>query len=614
MKTSHWLVMLTTALAWVSCTDGLFKRCPTGTECGAGEVCLDAVCVVRGDGDAGSAGGLAGGAAGGAAGGTSGGTSGGASGGTAGGLGTDDAGPSVQVRLVSSPPAIDIIPAATLEPRFRRDDEVLVEVWSNDTDVDPAQTRVLVGAEDVRFTPEEPCDAGAVCSRVRVRLADVELPAIEATLGLRARMVDRAGNTSSVPLDGGVPATRLAWARELCRACSLAGPALTPVGTLLVVANNRNDAGSDLIEFAPDGGERSRRLTIEAQAVSTIVTGPTPQTWTAVLTRRPTPRNAVSSTYGFYPSGGDGGVCAGLLNASQDFDLDIPALADPGSLNASVIGIQTYVGNGVRLGRFRPDLCRGINMGEVGQINNARFPSNIVLSSGTGSGRGYLLDVGNGLTSFERGMNADPGLPLVRGARFDAGVVGLALVSGGAPSELAFTTENELVLTRFPSLVDRVPGTAFSRPIAIDGGVVVVAGTGAHLRTYSWLSDGGVTEFSQRLNGFSSAPRPVAPIAGSSELYAMDNNTVVYAIDRSDGGVSTFGRPRDVELGAPAGEPTLWCRRGRPNALFAFTTSNGYLVALLVDSARVDGNAPWPMPFHDTQNTNAADTVERACP
>lgn len=612
MKTSHRLVMLTTALAWVSCTDGLFKRCPTGTECGTGEVCLDAVCVVQVDGDAGSAGGLAGGAAGGASGGMSGGTSGG----SAGGVGPDDAGPSVQVRLVSSPPAIDIIPASVLEPRFRRDDEVLVEVWSNDTDVDPAQTRVLMGVGDVRFTPEGPCDAGAVCARVRVRLANVELPAIEATLELRARMVDRAGNGTSVPLDGGVPTTRLAWARPLCQGCRLTGPALSPAGTLLVVAATGADAG-ELFELAADGGTVSRKPTIDAQFLSSIATGTAPQMWSAVLTRQGV-RFSRNMAYGFYPSQGTESFCEGSSNlSSTNRDMaDAPALVDPGSPQASVIGIRNYTGLGSQLGRYGPTRCPGSPSGEVEGIRNVGFPSNIVISRATGMATGYILDVERGLTSFTRNDRTNPGMVTnsMPSATFDAGVVGLAFIAEGTTPELAFTTQNELVLTRFPSSVNRVAGTSFSRPIAIDGGVVVVEGMGAQLRTFSRLSDGGVTDFGQRLSGFSSSPRPAAPIAGSSELYAIDDNTVVYAIRRSDGGVSTFERPRDVQLGMREGEPTLWCRRGRSNALFTFTTSTGYLVALIVDSARVDGNAPWPLPFHDTQNTNAADTVERACP
>ncbi len=529
-------------------------------------------------------------------------------------MGSDDAGPAVQVRLVSVPPAIDIDPdAGALAPRFRRDDEVFVDVWTNETDVDPSRTQVLVGAEAVPFSRDEFCDAGVQCARIRVRLASVAVAATDVDLPVQARMVDFAGNVGSVELDGGLPTTRLAWARGLCQACPLVGPALSPAGTLLVVVSNRADAG-ELVEVAPDGGEVSRRDTIHAQFLSSIATGNSNSQWSAVVTRQRVPSDR-NPAYGFYSSHGSTSLCEGTSQLSgTNWNLvDAPALADPASMNASVIGIQTYLGNAFLLSRNSPTMCGTTG---VPNIKNAGFPANIVLSSGAASGRGYVLDVAQGLTSFVRNVNGDPGMTLTRSpATFDAGVVGLAFVAAGAQPELAFTTENELVVTRFPSLVTRVAGTAFSRPIAVDGGVVVVDGATSQVRAFTRLADGGLAERSLGLSGFPLfTPRPAAALAGSSELYAMDDSTAVFAIHPADGGVVKFGRPRGLMLGNRAGEPTLWCRPGRSNALFAFTTTTGYLVALIVDSNRVDPNATWPMAFHDTQRTNAADTVEPPCP
>jgi hypothetical protein len=380
------------------------------------------------------------------------------------------------------------------------------------------------------------------------------------------------------------------------------------------VVEQGEDAGR-LLEFADDGRTLSSKPTLAAEFLSTVVTGATRQSWSAVVTRQLVLARR-NPAYGFYASQGSTGLCEGTNNLSpgnRDF-IDAPALADPGSSNASVIGFRNYTGFGLRLVRSGPGQCLGINNGEVPGLKNEGFPANVVLSAGSGNGTGYVLDVEQGLTSFLRASNSNPDMMLTRlGVTYDAGVVGLAFTGTAQQPQLAFATRNELVITS-PPLVHRVPGSSFSRPTATADGVIVVDGANGQLRTFSTWADSGIAERLPALGGLPMAQRPAAAIAGSTELYALADSTSVFAIRRSDGGVTTLAPPREIEFGRRLGEPTLWCRSGRSNALLAFTTSTGSLVALIVDSPRVDPSAPWPLPFHDTQNSNAADTMERLCP
>jgi hypothetical protein len=128
-------------------------------------------------------------------------------GGSAGGPAPDDAGPAVQVRLVSQAPEVDLGSNAggSAGRRFRRDDEVLVEVWTNDVDVEPSSARAWLGDGGVSFTGGGPCDAGATCVRIMLRLAEAEVPATEADLVVWAELRDRSGNAGVNQLED-VPA------------------------------------------------------------------------------------------------------------------------------------------------------------------------------------------------------------------------------------------------------------------------------------------------------------------------------------------------------------------------------------------------------------------------
>jgi len=521
------------------------------------------------------------------------------------------------------PPVAAADPSLISPPigHFLRDGRIELQLTSNTPQVDPLSSFVRV--KGVQFANSQPCDAGTFCARFAIPLASIPQTAMTETFEVTGSLSGQSGTRGSGTLDGGITVTRFKWARQVCGSvnCLVASPAVTPAGSLVVVAN-QPDGGGELVELTLDAGTHYRRPSIAAMgAIGVGSINPPGNDWNIVLTRQ-TRRFGLSPTvpgFGFYDSSGaQVFVCEGSSNQGT---IDVPALVERGSTSLSVIGFQTYAGNLVGLGRFGRDAtqCLPVDSVEVMGVANGGMPGNVVVTSASGEGRGYYLDVTAGLTRFQRTSgDPRPRTPLVRGPTFDAGVLGLALARGaqGGNDALAFATSNELVIVNFPDTgapgLVRIPGAQFSSPVLLNPGVAVVdLAPLARLRVFGF--DGGLIEASVALSGYRTGGRPTSPIAASGGIvYVADGDTNVFALNLSDGGVDRYAT--GLTFTSTAAAPTLVCQRGTGTGLFISTTTSGYVTATIVDSPTLDPTAPWPKAFHDTANTGVSDTPEPPCP
>ena len=535
--------------------------------------------------------------------------------------------------VVLMPPTVTLQPQAAAmrnaddtdldgTPRWKKSDQALVQVEADRQLVaiqsaDFANSGVTVSAACTRA-----CGLGKFCSCFAVDLARQPLMtgvgSIFGTVQIGLlRATDLLGNVNSAIAPQNLEVTRLKWRREVSLTATAVptGVAVAPNG--LVVVGASTGATGVLKAYMPDGGLAWTNTYVSEAITAGPVLG-TQGVYFGVT--NPTAMTASIRRVGVMDGIGAQNFCGNLT--AQTFSGDL-ALASPGAAEV-VVAVRSDV--------------------VLAPTTASCIPAAIVPSPGTPGAANRPSVVAAGTEAFV-GMgqrapiwkftNADS-TPVAAGNKstttlFPSNLflVGSNLVGGGGPTVGgAFAFLSTGVLTG--STVNATPG---SDP----GGAATVGGTSSAPVVFYGDSAGSqrrvaldpvVPAFgaaSAGVLGTMSLADRAAVVGRGGRLYVVGSDGVLRVLNAASLAEewrwdSAFPTTAISQLNLDINRDTaIACATAGPSGVLyvaASTSAVTRLYAVLVDSAGLDGNAPWPRHQHDPANTGnpATSLAPWTCP
>lgn len=504
---------------------------------------------------------------------------------------------------------------------YRRDDSLVVEVTSNDADVDAATVQVALRhqgtASGLSVTTGTSCPSPTTvfCRRFPVELWRVPFEAIRGQVDVSVAGRDSRGNAQAASSTGGTfHLTRWRWSTRITNGSIRASPAMTNQGHLAVGVTSGSDPGVTLL--SADGGVSWRAGSASVEASPAV--GANHVGTEFVFFQQRDARDALVAAS--VSSGLEEPHC-GQVSSNTALGLSLAVVGD-GSGEVGVVGTQKSNDGGIRIAVARPfsssNTCSG------SPALDGAFPGNLV-HDGVDTivypdSTGRLTK--RPLTTSGFGMAAQ-----FPPASLGSGVVnGLALLSGG--TQVAGGGGGPGVGALFSFAIATGSGTTVVAATPVTAPVVTHAGdliagfrVGSALEVRRYTSGG-----MQVGTGLStSASFPVAnpgvssPLLGADDgLFFVANSGYVVAARQSTLGLRYQGlAASSLNLGVVSASPTLDCNRDHPGSstgILYFATENGHVVSLIVDSRGLDATAQWPKYQHDVRNTGNAGTPLLACP
>lgn len=461
------------------------------------------------------------------------------------------------------------------------------------------------------------CDAGTcACFAIDLAAPQWTANALSQTFPIDAHAEDLAGNLSTA--DAGVAVTRLRWQTNVNTGVGYpkASPAIGKDGTVFVGTSTGItaldpsngaviwDAGVGDVQASPAYGEESGNAYLFVAAN----VGTTTTLW-----------GLNAATGAAVP-----GVCGGTGQTFVSLTLQQLDVAGQGHLAATVL---TNKGAAVAsLESFVPALTSCPQTTDTTSIADGKYPGNLVsfgssvwLPTATAKVRRYDFASGTwgvNLTTQPSGFPVDlAGVGTINAlALLQQGTKVAGSGGGGAGVgqvfQLPSTGGDGGTDWRFPAVTNT--GPAGGPAIGLDGGEIYFG------------FDDGVNPAVELIGQFPASV--TATVASSSFVQAtpvLGTNNLVYS-------VSTAGRliVSDRTLGAALwfvdglgtgieASPNLGCNKQRPSGpgLLYVAVPNSPLMAIIVDSDKLDSTADWPKYQHDAQNTgNFASTTNLDCP
>lgn len=536
--------------------------------------------------------------------------------------------------VVLTPPSVTLYPqVAPLRPaddtdldgapRWKKSEVALVQVEADRRLVAIQPSDFTNAGVSVSMACTRSCGGGKFCSCFAVDLARQALAApagsIFGTVSLSLLQVtDSLGNVNATIAPQNFEVTRLKWRREVSSTVSSSPTAVVVAQTGVVVVGASTGASSILKAYSPDGG----LAWLNTYAGEAITAGPVLGTQGLYFgVTNPSLMTASIRRVGLSDGSGAQNLCGNLTALSFSGDL---ALVSPGASEVVVA--------------VRSD-------GVLAPSTASCIPAAIAPSPGTPSAANRPTIVASGTEAFV-GMGqrapiwkftAADSLPVAAGSKstttlFPANlfVIGSNLVGGGGGGPTVggvFAFLSAGVLSG--NTINATPG---SDP----GGAATVGGTSSTPVVFYGDSAG-----SQRRVALD----PVTPAFGVSaagvlgtmsladratvlgrggRLYAVGSDGVLRVSSattlaeewRWDSAFPTSAISQ-LNLDLNRDSPTP-CVAGQPGVLYvaASTSAITRLYAVLVDSAGLDANAPWPRHQHDPANTGnpATSLTPWTCP
>jgi hypothetical protein len=471
---------------------------------------------------------------------------------------------------------------------------------------------------------QRPCPDGGHCACFQVDLAQRSLVmspgAINGTVGLALNPVqDIYGNPSLPTSPATIEVTRFKWVRTL----SVDGSALptaiaiTPTGTVLVGANTSSTAS--LMAFRPDG----RTLWQDTTSYFQFRAGPLVGTQGIYLglsvpergdlLRRvdlngQSPRDVCGDSAGLFTLSSPGLALAALGPNETIWAVRVGGADGNYALRAEPLSGVCISSPPLSAGGRSEVAVSGQEVLVGGRQSSPVTLLSTELDGGVISTRGTLLTqpvIPQSLFALGPGLWGGAGDPngggvFVFSSPADGGTLSGTVASvrwqrnGGGPGVAGGTRARPIIYA------GTVEGDVVARPVDVEGGRV--AEDGGLMRTVSPLE-------------YQTSHAPLLGRGG--RLYLLGRRGVLRSVDAASlaqewfwtvpaalaSGFDTSNATElNLDLNRDAADP---CGAGQPGVLyFATSSSSGArLWAILVDSAGVDRNAPWPRAQHDPANS-----------
>ncbi len=479
----------------------------------------------------------------------------------------------------------------------RRDARVGIVVTSSDMDILASSLAVAVTCDAGHVWDAgvgTACDAGLFCRRYELDVAGQPLAAFSAGVEVRAQVADAVGNVA-LASPAGFEVTRWKWAVQVAPNLAIEGsPAIGDGGTLYVPMTAPGTGG--LFAVAPNA------------SVVPLVQN---------VTIRGSPVVARTNTSEFvgYPSasgtgGGISSVGGSTCGSAATENVTSLAVLSDGLATARLVGVSATTATR-RLMAVEPSIGCAESLPSVPPT---AFPANVVVAGSvvhypSGSGRIQSWQVGSTSLGPEiivgagtvYGVSLVDGGANIAGGGGGAGVGRLFVVArdGGTVSGLNNSTHVSGVAVGATSLFAVVQDNNESGVLArfdLSGNVTGDAGYGYPFPT-------------------GRIPGATTPVLGWGErVYQVSSEGHVLSASQQTL-VSDWRSPSPM-LGEVVASPTLDCNRersGTSTGVLYFGTTQGWLVAYVVDSPGLDPTAQWAKYQHDARNTGNV-SVPITCP
>lgn len=544
---------------------------------------------------------------------------------------TDTIGPGLSLAVVGTPSygtaTSDFLPTAPgAGAAWRKDEVIVVEVTSDDTDVDAATVQVTARhAASPVFTvtaAAQACPASSkpYCRRYDVDLSRVTMQDFAGTVVVSASAKD-VRNNQGMTATTNVSVTRWQWARRVTTN-TVQGIRTTPAlasGGIVITGVNAGMANG-LVGVSPTGaiawGPTNDGPVEASPAVGKDNTNVEYALYQVGSTTAPV--KAVSTASG----SGVGSTCAGNSSTASKGSL---AILRNGTADVMGVGVQPASSANRAVANLpAATACR--DTGTTAPYATVQFPGNLAATGdsaywvgGNGSLRGTYWQtntlVAHPTNTAVGGVGQVNGLVVLPG--------GSRVAGGGGPGI------GKLFAFDVPGGTDAWPtatalSTPVSGPLVLSAGNVVAAlrDGSDRVRVISVGGSNGVEiarssalQVSTIASSFTANQVPT-PVAGKGGLlYVIDEAGRMFVLPQAFTGSTQATWAVELPTavaGAVSASPTLDCNRRRPmsqTGVLYLATESGWLVSYLVDSTGLDDTAPWPKYQRDGWNTGNASTT-----
>lgn len=488
---------------------------------------------------------------------------------------------------------------------YRRDDEVVVTLSSNDADIDASASAVtasIAGGTSATFaiTPATGCGA-SYCAAATVNLWQIPMAAARGTLTVTATVRDTAGNEATAQKSADV--TRWKWMNSVPGTAVIGSPPLDSRGNLYI---GYSTAASGWIRsLNPEG--RLRWIRSGGGAVTASGAVGDADGGEVVVFGEQSGANSTLAALDVR----DGGTVASCGAYSGTFRGSIALTSTTLSTEVKESAFAHVSGNGGRVVAFRIGAGTGddcITLSGVGAMPTD--PTSIVtrgddayFGDSLGQVAGYRFN--NGAWSAQANWPSDAGLFTRALAVHGSNVV----AGGGGPGRGGLFSISPAGGP--PAWELRTSAPAWSPAIAA-GGTAFMGTDGPALVSAALFADAGTTT-------------PTADVVRGTPVIGEGGWLYLPSIDGTVS-VRPLSAPATIAwnltgLGQLETSATLDCARdgngqaraGRPGTLYA-VASSGEVYAIIVDSRGLDATAPWPKYQHDPQNSGNPARPIISCP
>jgi len=551
----------------------------------------------------------------------------------------------VSVRVDKVPPALNVTVAEAttqVEPNgftyedpqqqqqsYRRDETARVTVDSSSADLDPASIQFVVqgiGGSDITDLPLVDCVplTAPFCKTVDVPLWRPAFNAFRGNFTVRVTVKDRVGNPVTVTRT--IPVTRWLWAFDGKAGDIRASPAIGDKGMVYIGTSNTNGQVFALSQNGTKAWERALGSVVSSPAVGRVRSGD------EYLYVGSTDSNGAARLYAL--QGGTGNVVERCPDSNPGLGGNlIESAVGLGSTTVDQVGaVETAVAiynsssSAARMVGLRPDAAQGdrcINLSGAGGVS---IPPSTVGNSLVVSGENFFYGTSDKrLASYVINANsARTNWPLsttviARGlALLDDAVYGAA-ASTDDPDSGGLFTAPQTVPAGTSSVTYFYPSTTpASRVFNLAIGKERIAYFGAEVGASASLVRSDLSNPTTPQTASSPAGFRAAPVLGVGGLLYTVNADGDVSSWTADGLVQRW--TVELELSTNEASPTLDCLRdatgaqvmGSPVGVL-YVPAGTRLHAFIVDSPRLDLEAPWPKYQHDARNSGNPATPITSC-